>query len=223
MSPMSESAAHSLTLIEKVTEQIRAQLASGELRPNQRLLESALSEKLGISRNTLRESFRLLTKEGLLRHESNRGVFVATPSIASIIDIYRVRRVVECRALSQAYPRHPAGRQMRQAIEKAYAAQQQSDWRTVATANMEFHAAVVALADSERLSTFYDQIAAELRLAFGLVDDPEYLHAPFLDQNNKLIELFEAGQAEAAAQELEHYLTRSERMVLALYAKFTAA
>lgn len=220
MSDAPGSAANSLTLIQKVTEQIRAQLVNGELRPNQRLLEAALSEKLGISRNTLRESFRLLTKEGLLRHESNRGVFVATPSIASIIDIYRVRRVIECRALSQAYPRHPAGKRMRDAVQKAYAAQETADWHTVGTANMEFHAAVVALADSERLSTFYDQIAAELRLAFGLVDDPEYLHAPFIELNQQLMERFEAGKAEAAAQDLENYLTRSERMVLAVYAKY---
>ncbi|MEI2418106.1 GntR family transcriptional regulator [Orrella sp. JC864] len=220
MSATQEPSSSTLTLIQKVTEQIRAQLVNGELRPNQRLPEAALSEKLGISRNTLRESFRLLTKEGLLRHESNRGVFVATPSIAAIIDIYRVRRVVECRALSQAYPRHPAGKRMRQAIQKAYAAQETADWRTVATANMEFHAAIIALADSERLSTFYDQIAAELRLAFGLVDDPEYLHAPFIDMNNQLIELLESGRPDTAAQELEQYLTRSERMVLAVYAKY---
>lgn len=59
---------------------------------------------MDVSRNSLREAFRLLTKEGLLRHEHNRGVFVATPSVASIIDIYRVRRTIECQAqgLSQS-------------------------------------------------------------------------------------------------------------------------
>lgn len=47
--------------------------------PGQKLSEAALSESLDISRNTLREVFRTLTKEGLIKHAPNRGVFVATP------------------------------------------------------------------------------------------------------------------------------------------------
>ncbi|MCC5763552.1 GntR family transcriptional regulator, partial [Klebsiella pneumoniae] len=92
------------TLGETVTAEIRRKLVEGELVPGQRLSEAALSESLDISRNTLREAFRVLTQEGLLKHEPNRGVFVAVPDMASIIDIYRVRRFIECQALAQAYP-----------------------------------------------------------------------------------------------------------------------
>jgi hypothetical protein len=74
---------------------------------------------LDVSRNSLREAFRLLAKEGLLRHEPNRGVFVATPSMASIIDIYRIRKIIECQALAKAYPKHPAVARMRGAVESA--------------------------------------------------------------------------------------------------------
>lgn len=47
----------------------------GELPPGERLSETALSETLEISRNTLREVFRVLTQEGLLTYKPNRGVF----------------------------------------------------------------------------------------------------------------------------------------------------
>lgn len=208
-----------LNLTDKIAEQIRQQLIHGELRPGQRLSEAELSERLAISRNTLREVFRILIKEGLLRHEPNRGVTVAIPSIAAIIDIYRVRRIIECQALALAYPRHPAQKRMRQAVETARQHAVAPDWLAVGTANMEFHAAIVALADSERLSAFYADVSAELRLAFGLLDDPEYLHSPYVEQNAQLLELFESGQAAKAAQALEHYLIQSERMVLAVYAR----
>lgn len=207
------------SLTDTVADQIRQQLINGELRAGQRLSEAALSQQLDISRNTLREVFRTLIKEGLLRHEPNRGVSVATPSIADIIDIYRVRRLIECQALEKAWPLHPAHKRMRQAVEEALAARTQRDWRTVGSANMSFHAAIVALSDSHRLSTMFEHLAAELRLAFGMLDDPEYLHAPYVDHNARLLQRFMDGQTQEAAQELENYLVQSERMVLAVYAR----
>ena len=207
------------TLNDRMAELIRQKIVHGEFSPGQRLSEAALSESLEISRNTLREVFRLLTKEGLLKHEPNRGVFVAIPSIASIIDIYRVRRLIECQSLTQAYPRHPARKQMRQAVDAALRWREAGDWRGVGTANMEFHKAIVALADSERLNDMFTHLLAELRLAFGLLDDPEFLHAPYVDSNVKIIELFEAGQAQEAAAALGDYLVHSERIVLAAYAR----
>jgi DNA-binding GntR family transcriptional regulator len=89
----------------------------------------------------------------------------------------------------------------------------------VGTANMEFHMAIVELADSERLNTLFSHILAELRLAFGLLNDPEFLHAPYVDMNTKIGDLFEAGKLPEAAAMLNDYLVHSERIVLATYAR----
>lgn len=207
------------SLTDTVAERIRQQLIQGRLSAGQRLSEAALSEQFEVSRNTLREAFRILTKEGLLVHAPNKGVSVAVPSIAAIIDIYRVRRLVECQALAQAWPRHPAHKRMQQTVAQAQEAREAGDWMAVGSANMDFHAAIVALADSERLSAMFSDVAAELRLAFGLLNDPEYLHAPYVDQNAHLLELFASGQTAAAAKTLEDYLIQSERIVLAVYAR----
>ncbi|WP_081163063.1 GntR family transcriptional regulator [Ensifer aridi] len=212
-----------LTLAPRLAEQIRNKLIAGELKPGQRLSEASLSSDLDVSRNSLREAFRLLTKEGLLRHEPNRGVFVATPSIASIIDIYRVRRVIECRALEQAYPQHPAVARMHLAVDKALEYRAANDWVGVGSANMAFHAAIVDLADSARLNAFYGQIAAELRLSFGLLEDVEFLHAPYVDMNAAILSQVEAGKMAEAAAALEAYLARSERTVLAAFARIAEA
>ncbi len=207
------------TLSEKVTDIVRQKLIIGELSPGQRLSEAALSEQLEISRNTLREVFRVLTQEGLLRYEPNRGVFVATPSIASIIDIYRVRRLIECQALAQSYPMHPAVEHMRGAIEMAKRCRDTQDWSGVGTANMAFHSAIVELTDSERLITFYGHISAELRLAFGYLNDPELFYVPYINQNAHILALLEQGEPESAASELKSYLEQSERTVLAAYTR----
>ena len=206
-------------LSERIAEQLRQKITQGEFSPGQRLSEQALSESLGISRNTLREVFRMLTKDGLVRHEANRGVFVAIPSIASIIDIYRVRRLIECQALAQAYPRHPAKKKMREAVELSMKSRAAGDWNGVGTANMAFHMAIVELADSERLNLLFAPVLAELRLAFGLLQDAEFLHAPYVDMNIKILELAEAGDYAKSAAALNDYLVNSERIVLAVYAR----
>lgn len=208
-----------LTLAPRIARQMRDLLIAGAFAPGQRLSEASLSAELAVSRNTLREAFRLLTAEGLLRHEPNRGVFVAAPTMASIIDIYRVRRTIECKALEQAFPAHPAVARMREAVERAIACRAESDWTGVGSANMSFHAAIVDLADSARLSAFYGEIAAELRLSFGLIENAELLHAPYVDLNAEILALLEAGRIAAAVAALEAYLVRSERAVLAAFAR----
>ena len=206
-------------LNDRIADAIRQKIMLGEFMPGQRLSEATLSENLAISRNTLREVFRLLTSEGLLQHLPNRGVSVAVPSIAAIIDIYRVRRMIECQALAQAYPLHPGISHMRQAVEQALQCREQGDWNGAGSANIAFHKAIVELADSERLDTLFSHLLAELRLAFGLLQDPEFLHAPYIDMNQQILQQFEAGQLEQAAKTLHDYLVHSERIILAVYAR----
>ena len=206
--------AESLPVADRLAGELRALLISGELKPGQRLSEAAFSERLDVSRNSLREAFRLLTKEGLLQHEATRGVFVSVPTMASIIDIYRVRRLIECGALAQAWRLHPAVKSMREAVETAKAHRDNKDWQGVGSANMAFHAAVVELSDSARLSEFYARVAAELRLGFGLLSDPEHLHAPFVDMNEEIVRLVEDDKPREAAGRMQDYLTLSERVIL---------
>lgn len=207
------------TLIDRTAERVRGRIISGELVPGTRLSEAALSEQLGISRNTLREVFRLLTQEGLVRHEPHRGVSVSLPDVASIIDIYRIRRLIECDALRGASAFHPAMARMAQAVDAARSWQAQGEWRSVGTENMAFHSAVVELADSERLMRLSRQISAELRLAFGHINDPALLHAPWIEKNAAIVELLRAGKNDEAAEAMSDYLYLSERTVLAALAR----
>jgi DNA-binding GntR family transcriptional regulator len=204
---------------DRAADRLRELIITGRLTPGERLSEARVSDSLAVSRNTLREAFRVLEHEGLLTRRPNSGVFVAIPSLASIIDIYRVRRMIECQALAAATPKHPAARRMGEAIELATASRESGDWGAVGTANMLFHAGIVALADSAHLDRLYANISAELRLAFGLLDDAEYLHRPYVDRNERVFALYSEGDSRGAAAELDAYLVQSERTVLAAYAR----
>jgi hypothetical protein len=77
----------------------------------------------------------------------------------------------------------------------------------------------VQLADSERLNLLFAPVLAELRLAFGLLRDAEFLHAPYVDMNVTILELTQAGEFAQAAIALNEYLAHSERIVLAVYSR----
>lgn len=96
-------------------------------------------------------------------------------------------------------------------------AREANDWMAVGTANMKFHKAIVELSDSPRLVAFYAQISAELRLAFGLLNNPELLHSPYLDMNAAVLGRLDAGKTDEATHMLEEYLVQSERTILAAY------
>ncbi|MBK0420114.1 GntR family transcriptional regulator [Leucobacter sp. CSA1] len=196
---------------------LRELIADGALAPGDRLREAELAARLDVSRNTLREAFRMLSQEGLISQIPHRGALVAIPTAASIVDLFRVRRLVECQAVREASPSHPAVALMRDAVESATGARERGDWRGVGSSNLAFHAAVVSLTDSPRLAHLYRQLAAELRLSFGLVDDPARLYAPFLDRNAEILHRLEAGEPDAAASALEDYLVASERILLAAH------
>ena len=196
---------------------LRERIIAGDLVPGQRLSEAALADQLGVSRNTLREAFRVLAEQGLIHHVPHRGASVAAPTVADVIDIYRARRAIEPAALAAGSPRHPAVADMRAAVEASEAGLEARDWAAVGTGNMAFHSAVVALSDSPRLGRLYRDIAAELRLAFLEIDNPEALHAPFVPLNRRMLETFLAQGGAAAARELEDYLVLSERTVLGAF------
>ncbi|HEF8774226.1 GntR family transcriptional regulator [Providencia manganoxydans] len=205
------------TLAVTIAETIRYKITIGVLTPGQRLSEAALSDELDISRNTLREVFRVLTQEGLLTYAPNKGVFVSVPDMAAIIDIYQVRRLVECDSLMHAYAMHPAVQKMKHAVSEAREQEKVENWIGVGTANMKFHTAIVELSDSERLIKLYRNIAAELRLAFGHLNDPKILYAPYIDKNQFILELLDTGKNHEAAETLRQYLDLSERTLLAAY------
>lgn len=198
---------------------LRQSIIDGDFAPGARLSEAALAERFEVSRNTLREAFRVLAEQGLIEHIPHRGVSVAAPSMADVVDIYRARRVIECSALRQCEPEHPAVQRMRAALAEAEKHLPGEEWHRVGSANMAFHDAIVALADSPRLARTYRDVAAELRLVFLEIDDPRALHEPFVRKNRIVLRSLLDEGPDAAADALERYLVASERTVLGAFAR----
>ncbi|MFE5405202.1 GntR family transcriptional regulator [Streptomyces sp. NPDC004596] len=202
---------------ERVSDILRSRIAEGYFPPGTRLSEDAIGGALGVSRNTLREAFRLLTHERLLVHELNRGVFVRVLAVEDVEDIYRVRTLVECAVVRGLGEPPYAVDGLAAAVTEGQLATQENDWKTLGTANIHFHRELVALAGSERTDELMRSVFAELRLAFHVVDDPRRLHEPYLARNREILRALQAGDRRGAERLLRTYLADSLERVVEVY------
>ncbi|WOX08212.1 GntR family transcriptional regulator [Streptomyces sp. N50] len=202
---------------ERVSDILRSRIAEGYFPPGTRLSEDSIGGALGVSRNTLREAFRLLTHERLLVHELNRGVFVRVLSVEDVEDIYRTRRLVECAVVRGLGEPPYALEQLAAAVTEGQLASVENDWKGVGTANIHFHRELVALAGSARTGELMRSVFAELRLAFHLVDDPKALHEPYLQRNRLILQALQANDAAEAEKLLAVYLDDSLERVVDAY------
>jgi len=205
---------------ERVAEILRGRIAQGCFPPGARLAEEEITEALGVSRNTLREAFRLLTQERLLVHELNRGVFVRVPDVADVKDLFRVRRYVECSAL-RAVPQGsegPAGlAAIAAAVRQGQLVLAAQDLQALGTADIEFHEAISDLTGSARIAELMRGALAELRLVFYVMDNPRWFHEPYLVRNEEILDALASGHGEYAAELLCKYLEDAEQQLLAAY------
>ena len=208
----------------RVAEILRAHVTEGRLLPGTRLSEEEIGTALGVSRNTLREAFRLLSHERLLVHEFNRGVFVRRLSVADVHDLYRFRRILEGEAIRHASSADPAALDarldvVRRAVEEGENAATEERWVDVGTANMHFHQALAALAESPRVDEAMGHVLAELRLVFHVMAAPKTFHEPYLADNRRILDLLEAGSHDEAAAALGTDLSAAEAQLTEAYGR----
>jgi DNA-binding GntR family transcriptional regulator len=204
---------------ERVADAVREEVVEGRLRPGGRLPEQALCDALGVSRNTIREALSQLVTERVLVREPNRGVFVAQPDANAVRDVYCVRRLIETAAVREGEAWGPeAVTRVRAAVEEGRAAARTADWDGVASANQHFHRALVGLGGSPRLDQQMKLLLAEMRLVFHRMSEVRAFHEPYLERNDAICVLLEAGDRPAAAEEVRRYLADAEAQILDAYA-----
>ena len=90
------------SLHDEVATQLRERIFAGELTPGTFLDEVRLAEQLKISRTPLREALKVLTAEGLVRHEPRRGCFVNEVTEQDLDEIFPVIALLEGRCAFEA-------------------------------------------------------------------------------------------------------------------------
>ena len=78
---------------------LREKIITGVLKPGQRLNESSLSAKLGISRPPIREALRMLENDHLAVNIARKGTYVTDLSIKDFVEVFQTREMIESYAI----------------------------------------------------------------------------------------------------------------------------
>lgn len=168
--PAPTGAANRLHAVER---HLRTAIVRGALRPNERLIEAELAERLGVSRTPIREALQRLAADGLVLSR-RRGWVVRAHTLDEIREIYEARAALEGYAARLAAAR--ASDDALAAVVAAQQAAQQSltgSREALVEANDQFHAAVIAAAGNRQLADLLDRnhgYAFNYRLAATYTD-----------------------------------------------------
>lgn len=90
------------TLNQKVYQSIKNMIFDGELQGGDKLNEVDIANALGVSATPVRETFRMLSMEGLVEIIPYKGVFVRKYTLDEIKSVYECRRALENLAIELA-------------------------------------------------------------------------------------------------------------------------
>lgn len=93
-----------MTKSEMVYHHLRDEITSGVLRPDERLVVSAIAHQLGVSPMPVREALNRLVQEGMVQITPHAGARVASVDLARLCEIAVIRRELETLAARLAVP-----------------------------------------------------------------------------------------------------------------------
>ena len=208
---------------QSVAAALRQAVSAGEYSPGEKLNEVIVAEKMGISRNTLREGFAGLAAEGIIDRIPHRGVFITSPTAADVLSLFRARAVVEPgavlwsaeldvdaldRIVSTAEAAETADVESVDSVDSAAA---------IALANQEFHRTLVGAAGSALLDEEMDRLLARMRLVFLTVERVRpNLHGDFVAVNRQIVTMLRDGDRDAAAAMLRASLVETGETLAAI-------
>lgn len=201
-----------VSLREHIGELLANAILSGELKPGDRLNESALARQLHVSRAPIREALQQLEEQGLVLNRPRRGMFVVCLQPEELKKITSLRLVLEAEALELARERvTPALIHRLDQIATSMERTRGMKAIEATRLDLEFHRTLWNAGGNEYLEKMLSNLTAPL-FAFAVLTMPEAKKMRMiLDSHRPLVEFVE-GKTSRGAREViyEHISLRYE-------------
>lgn len=161
--PIPDAPKNRASYAEDALERLRQDIVTGKLRPNQRLVESEIARKLGMSRTPVREALKQLEMQGYLSKLPGGGLIVTDHSPSQIRNLFEIREALETMSIKLACQR-ATQEQLEKATEyhnRSLEAIRNRDINQFIELNSAFHNELLSACGNEQLwsliQTFRDQ------------------------------------------------------------------
>ncbi len=160
-----------ISLSESVADTIAEAIATRIISPGERIVETALVEKLGVSRVPIREALKVLHAQGIISGGGHRGYRVAAFGADVTQQIMEVRLSLESFMLRDAIENWRKGngspRDLEACIDSMRASARAGSLRNSLIADLEFHRVIRVAADNPIVGTLWDTIARHVLIIFN--------------------------------------------------------
>ena len=150
------------SLMAATLDEIRRRILMGDFRPGQKINESEIALKLGISRSPVREAFRIMEREALITTLPRKGSYITDISPQDLEELFELRELLECYALDGIKRRATKSPDETKAMIAEVGRELLKDPDTF-TVISGFHYNLVELSNNYRLIEPYKILAVSLR------------------------------------------------------------
>ena len=175
-------------LSELVASQIRDAIRSGRLKPGDRLIESALAERLDVSKTPVREAIRDLERQGLVQQHPRRGSFVRSMTVQDLREIRILRATLEGLAMRLGMEQGNTGPWIEELQSLIVQIRESSSPSDMNELHAQFHVALSSRSQNGRLDEMLASLRAQTRIFLSFVHllyegsgEIAYAHLEFID------------------------------------------
>lgn len=202
------------SLAERVFEDLSNAILTGALEQGERLNESVLSQKMGVSRAPVREALSKLVKHGLALQKPRKGTFVEEWNKQDLQEVATLRSVLEGLAakLASSNLESPDIHYLEDAIECMATAEKKKDNKQLIDLDYLFHARIYECSEHKRLQRTLENLSLQIRF-FRIITRPSDI-VSYPEQHKILLEAIRSQDPERAQQVAIEHVMSSAMLVL---------
>ncbi len=232
LSDMFKSVGTSQLLSHKVEEKIEAAIADGRFAIGDKLpSEMELCKQFGVSRTVMREALRMLSARRLVRIEKGRGIFVATPSVASVsdpmalylhlnrganhaLDVVHARQLIEPPIAAEAARRHTEEDAERIVANLDMLKACEHPFEKLSKLDMEFHVLIAEATHNPMMPLLIHPIQQLMpKIKTGVYYAVDDAHESAVEWHTAIVEAILDRDAKAAHERMARHLQVAEKHI----------
>ena len=206
---------HSVSLADRVFEKLEDDIVNGLIPANDIITEVKIAESLGVSRTPIREAFRRLVQESLIR-DIGKGYQVLGITKDNLIDIMDIRIVLEPLASSYAAKNiSPDGiRKLKDILDLQEFYSAKHDIDHLREEDEYFHDAICRLSGRTVITETLLPLHRKTRLYRRISIENDNRRGYSLEEHKKIFHAIAAGDCELAAKLTEEHVKRAKENMM---------
>jgi len=193
------------TVVESLASRLKSRILNGDFEPGAFLRDVKMAEEYEVSRHTFRTAALVLVNQGVLRQIVNRGFYVPEFGPDDIVDITRLRGLLEGEAVRMIVLNGTIPEGAVRAARVMNDATRNAPPSLLAAADRDFHRSIIAAGGSPRIQRSYDVLEGEIELL--LVQRQAFYHDPhdMVDEHEELLDAMRSRDFETARSAFEEH------------------